>query len=490
MGEDETFRHLGGGRKGLFLLLRYVFIVAAAYLLIFEASAGGFPPAQALMIAVALASNVALSFVSEQRVFAWYVEAPVLIADTLWVSWALQTTGTHGQEFFLLYFFVLFLAALGENVVMVLLGSTALSVAQIYFSTDTWIWTPAHGLRIVFFYSVALFYGHVLRQIKQERQRANKGFAWAKELEAKVAERTAQLARLYHESLAANRLKSEFVANVSHELRTPLNIIVGYAEVLLDDDTPLAEEERTMVRRILEAAGQQTQLVNSVLDLGRLEAGRMPVDQQPVPLDRFVADLRRQQRLAVAPAVTLEWRVGANLPVIETDAPKLTMVLENLISNAIKFTTAGSITVTIRDLPEAERVEFRVDDTGPGIDGRDLPTIFEPFRQVDGSSTRRHGGVGLGLAIVQRYVKLLDGTIDVQSMLGSGSSFIVTLPYRPHRGPGSPKLSDATPSGYEALSLIDRAFGGAPQPAREGVTERQAVVRSLVVHQAHKVSPS
>jgi len=430
MSDEDNFRHLGGGRKGLFLLLRYVFIAAAAYLLIYADPSGSLPPEQALMIAVALASNVALSVVSEERVFAWYVEAPVLVADTLWVSWALHSTGTTGQEFFLLYFFVLFLAALGENLFIVLLGSTVLSGAQVYLAEGGWRWTPASSLRIVFFYAVALFYGHVLRQIKQERQRANKGFAWAKELEATVAERTTQLSRLYHESLAANRLKSEFVANVSHELRNPLNIIVGYAELLLDGQCTLGADERTMIERILEAAGQQTQLVNGVLDLGRLESGKMPVEQQPVPLDRFLADLRQRQRLPAAARVVLDWRVPADLPVIETDRAKLDMVLENLITNAIKFTAVGSITISVRDRPAEAQVEFRVDDTGPGIDGRDLSTIFEPFRQVDGSSTRRYGGVGLGLAIVQRYVSLLGGEITVRSMLGSGSSFIVTLPYR------------------------------------------------------------
>jgi signal transduction histidine kinase len=448
MHEEDTFRHLGGGRKGLFLLLRYVFIAAAAYLLIFESTGATLPVMQGLMIAVALASNVALSFVPEERVFAWYVEAPVLVADTLWVSWALQSTGTNGPELFLLYFFVLFLAALGENIVLVLVGSTLLSGAQIYFDRAGWQWTPVYPLRIVFFYTVALFYGHVLRQIKRERQRANKGYAWARELEAKVAERTKQLSHLYQESLAANRLKSEFVANVSHELRTPLNSIVGYAELLLDSDT-LSADDRTMVTRILEAADRQTALVNGVLDLGRLESGRMPVEQQPLPLDQFVAEVQRRPRPAVAPGVVLEWRVAAGLPVIETDAEKLSTMVENLLSNAIKFTSTGSVTVTVRNLPETEHVQFQVDDTGPGIDTRQLQTIFEPFRQIDGSSTRRYGGVGLGLAIVQRYAELLDATIDVDSTLGRGSRFILTLPYRPRGHLGTTSLGSPPPPASE-----------------------------------------
>ena len=431
MFDAQRFRHLGGGRKGLFLLLRYVFIIAASYLLIFRDGNPVFVPSYAAMIAVALASNVGLSFMEQDFIFAWYVEAPVLIADTLWVSWALYSTSAGGQELFLLYFFVLFLAALGESLIMVLLGSTLVSTANVYLSsTSGTLWTSPHLLRVSFFYSVALFYGYVIGQIKRERQRADKGFAWAKELEAKVAERTADLTRLYQESRVASRLKSEFLANMSHELITPLHIILGYTDLLLAGTIGSTEEERKqVVGRIQAAAADQLHLVDSILDLGRIESGKMPVSKQPVPLARFVEELQQHQRIAPAPGVGLHWEVAANLPFIETDPGKLAGVLENLIDNAIKFTTAGAITVTVRDLPDTKEVEFRIDDTGPGIAEEDLPAIFEAFRQVDGSIVRRHGGAGLGLTIASKYVSLLGGTIVVHSILGRGTSFTVTLPY-------------------------------------------------------------
>jgi signal transduction histidine kinase len=433
MSREKEFRHLGGGRKGLFLLLRYLFIVAASYLLIFQAHGPTMGTTPALMIAMALASNLVLSFLPAHYVFSWYVEAPVLIADTIWVSWALHSTGTTGQEFFLLYFFVLFLAALGESLSMVLLGSTAVSAANVYFNSDTGPWTSAQLLRIAFFYTVALFYGHVLGQIRSERQRADRGFAWARELESKVGERTEELRRLYHESLAVSRLKSELVANMSHELRTPLNIIIGYSEMLLDRAGPPSEPEREkMTGRIRESARTLLQLVDSVLDLGKLESGRMPVTKESLSLDRLVAALRARERLTPAPGVGLVWRVPPGLPVIETDAAKLTVVLDNLINNAIKFTSSGSITVTVRDVPSRQRVEISVADTGPGIDERNLATIFEPFHQLESTGARAYGGVGLGLAIVQRYVLLLGGEVAVRSTLGTGTTFVVTLPYRPH----------------------------------------------------------
>jgi signal transduction histidine kinase len=441
MSDETQFRHLGGGRKGLFLLLRYLFIVAASYLLIFQAKAVDTTPA--VMIAVALLSNVVLSMLPSHYVFAWYVEAPVMVADTLWVSWALHSTGSSGgQEFFLLYFFVLFLAALGESLMLVMLGSTLVSIANVYFSDGASVWTAAALLRIVFFYTVALFYGHVLGQIKRERQRADRGFAWARELEAIVAERTEELRRLYKESLAASRLKSELVANMSHELRTPLNIILGYSEMLLDRGPDGSEEPLRMVSRIRESARGLMQLVDSVLDLGKLESGKMPVQNQSVPLDRLMRDVRDRERMPLAMGVQIGWETPPHLPVVETDQAKLTVILDNLINNAIKFTAKGRITVTVRDLPSRAQVEFRVDDTGPGIDEEHLPTVFEPFHQLDGSSERAYGGVGLGLAIVQRYVTLLGGELKVYSRVGRGTSFMVMLPYRPHAQQESTPPSD------------------------------------------------
>jgi signal transduction histidine kinase len=431
MFDDGNFRHLGGGRKGVFLLLRYIFIVAASYLLIFEKPTQSFDPTHGVMIAAALASNIALSLIRQELIFAWYVEAPILIADTLWVSWALGSTGSGGQELFLLYFLVLFLAALGESLLMVLLGSTFISVANAYFSAPGSFWTSPQLLRVVFFYAVALFYGHVISQIKQQRLRADKGFAWARELETKVAERTAQLSRLYDQAREATRLKSEFVANMSHELRTPLNIIMGYTELLLDRDSAMREPEREqMLRRILESAQLQAKLVQSVLDLGKVEAGKMPVDNEPVVLDRLMMTLQRRERMPLAAGVGLSWELEPNLPLIETDSAKLAIVMDNLINNAIKFTAAGFIRVSVRNLAASGEVEFRVDDSGPGIAPQDLPTIFEAFRQIDGSITREHGGVGLGLAIVQKYVDLLGGRVQVESERGKGSSFTVVLPYR------------------------------------------------------------
>ncbi len=425
--DPGAFRHLGGGRKGLFLLLRYLFIIAASYLIIFQASPGQFGAPQGLMVAVALASNVGLSMMRPELVFAWYVEAPVLVADTLWVSWALQSTGTIGQEFFLLYFFVLFLAALGENIGMVLLGSTAISIANVYL-TDSPRWTSAHLLRIVFFYAVALFYGNVLSEIKRERQRADKGFAWARELEEKVAERTAELRRLYDEAEAANRLKSEFIATMSHELRSPLHVIMGYADLLLCGEYgDVGAEQAEVLRVIIERGGDLRELINATLDVSRLEAGKLDLDLGRVDLADLLGGLESEMSTGRANAnVRFIWNVAPDLPPLHTDAVKLKTVIKNLIGNAAKFTERGSITIGagLRN----GGVEISVADTGVGIAKEKQELIFEPFRQVDSSSARRYGGVGLGLYIARRFVQMLGGRISVESVVGRGSTFCVWLP--------------------------------------------------------------
>jgi len=442
--DEASFRHVGGGPKGLFLLLRYVFIISASYLVLSYRTTPSVAPATALMIVAALASNVALGHLPPEKLFSWYVEAPVLVADTLWVSWSLHAAGVTGQEFFLLYFFVLFLSAIGESLTMVVLGTTVVSAANVYLMAGPNFWMGPHLLRIVFFFAVALFYGHVITQMRHERGRADRGFAKAHELEERVAERTAQLRKLYEAAATANALKSELVASMSHELRTPLNVILGYSEMLIAPEHDLAPGSLALTKRIREVAEDLLRLVNGLLDLGKLEAGKVPVSIDPLPLDRFMHDLGERERMPLRAGVKLHWDLPQDLPVIESDSEKLLIVLENLIGNAIKFTVNGAVTIAVRDLARERQVEMSVTDTGPGIPEAQLSRIFEPFCQVDGGGTRRDAGFGLGLAIVRRYVSLLGGDLRVESKVGKGTVFTVQLPYSPPaESPTSPVVEEA-----------------------------------------------
>lgn len=234
---------------------------------------------------------------------------------------------------------------------------------------------------------------------------------------------------LINDLRAANTLRSEFVSTMSHELRTPLNVILGFAEMARDEDLP-EQERRGFLQRIEEAGRDLLRLIEDTLAMGRIEAGRERVELEPVALPGLWARLERDcARLPQKDAVTLEWRPLDAAEALVTDARKLTVVTRNLVHNAIKFTEAGWVRVQAEVADDA--FVLAVSDTGIGIEPNDQATVFEMFRQGDGSDTRRFGGTGLGLHIVQRYVEQLGGTVALASAPGIGSRFTVRLPLRP-----------------------------------------------------------
>ncbi|HZR00520.1 MAG TPA: response regulator [Chloroflexota bacterium] len=267
------------------------------------------------------------------------------------------------------------------------------------------------------------------------------------ELEARVADRTAQLATAVRELEAASRAKSEFLANMSHELRTPLNAIIGFSELLIDarDDEDAAA--RTAYLQTIHASGQHLlALVNDILDLSKIEAGKMEVRLAPVAVAEVVAQaLATVQPLAARKGIAL-FVAAEGAGEIVADEGRLTQILLNLLSNAVKFTPEGGrVTVEAVRLPDV--VQVSVSDTGIGIAPEDHDRIFDEFQQVDGSASRRQEGTGLGLALTRRLVELHGGRIWVESALGQGSRFHVTLPSRP----APPAVSVARASAGAAL---------------------------------------
>jgi signal transduction histidine kinase len=227
----------------------------------------------------------------------------------------------------------------------------------------------------------------------------------------------------------SNRLKNEFLANVSHELRTPLNSILGFADLLKDTATVNADAKSTRyIQNIVNSGRHLLELINDLLDLAKIEAGRMDVRPAAISLgDLFEGLISVLKPLSETKQLTIVPTISTDVPIIETDASKLQQVLYNFLSNAIKFSPPGG-----RIDLAAERVEdgvrIAVTDRGPGIPPDKQSVIFEKFRQLDASVTRQHSGTGLGLAISKELTTLLGGAIGVNSLPGAGSTFWVMLP--------------------------------------------------------------
>ncbi|HYD49357.1 MAG TPA: GAF domain-containing sensor histidine kinase [Terriglobales bacterium] len=239
---------------------------------------------------------------------------------------------------------------------------------------------------------------------------------------------TLENARLLVELGRANRLKSDFLATVSHEFRTPLNVILGYNDLMLEDAFgPLTDMQRETLDRMRTNAKQLLDLINAILDVTRLE-GKSPVLVEPVQITAMLEDISEEVRelRASKPEVSFVIDVADDLPLLHTDTAKLKLVLKNLISNAIKFTDRG--VVTISAAVAAGGVELRVADTGIGIASDAQESIFEPFCQVEGVALHAFAGVGLGLYIVRRLLDLLHGELSLESTPGEGSCFSVWLP--------------------------------------------------------------
>lgn len=226
----------------------------------------------------------------------------------------------------------------------------------------------------------------------------------------------------------ANRIKSEFVSNVSHELRTPLNAIIGYASLLLQGTYgEVNDPQKQPVEGIQRNASELLNLINNLLDLSKMESGKVPLVIEPVDLNRLLPDVFENLKgLMNGKQIDVRWNIEKGLVPVQTDPMKVRQVVLNLLSNAIKFTEVGSIAISASNVKRG--VQFSIEDTGVGMRPEDLPYIFDPFRQIDGSMTRKVGGSGLGLTIVKNALTILHGRIDVRSKYGRGSTFTVFLP--------------------------------------------------------------
>lgn len=268
---------------------------------------------------------------------------------------------------------------------------------------------------------------HVAAQRTPGRSFATRQYRIAGGL-AQLASLAIENARLFEKLESANQLKAVFLATMSHELRTPLNVIIGYTELLLDEVFGrLTPEQTASLDRVNTSARELLELISATLDISRLETGRAALNLQEIAPAALLREIETETASARdKPGVAWVWDVPADLPTVYSDAVKLKVLLKNLVNNAYKFTDGGSVTMSAA--ARQNWLELRVADTGIGMTPAVQAVIFEPFRQGDSSTTRRHGGVGLGLYIVSRLLDMLGGRIEVESAPGAGSTFRVWIP--------------------------------------------------------------
>ncbi|PYQ46628.1 MAG: histidine kinase [Acidobacteria bacterium] len=233
----------------------------------------------------------------------------------------------------------------------------------------------------------------------------------------------------------ASAAKSQFLANMSHEFRTPLNAILGYTSLLLQGVSgELGAQQERNLSRVDSNARHLLAIINDILDISRIEAGKMPLHVSSFPIPALVQEvLAELEPLIQRSKLSVRVETARKLRPISSDRAKVKQIVLNLVTNAIKFTPSGVVTVSARNDPAVKEVEIAVRDTGIGIKTEDHERVFEDFRQADNSPAREYGGAGLGLAICRRLASMMEGRVELQSAVGQGSTFTLTLPVRLRR---------------------------------------------------------
>jgi signal transduction histidine kinase len=289
-------------------------------------------------------------------------------------------------------------------------------------------------------------FNRMLRNLVSMQDRLRKANA---ELDLKVDELAQMNMALYD----SNRLKGDFLATMSHELRTPLNSILGFSDVLLSSE-PLADKQQRWVGNIRKSGEQLLTLINDILDLAKIEAGKMQIHPEEFSIRDIGEGLLNMFRpMAEKKNIDLREQIAADIPLLRQDAGKLQQILSNLLSNAVKFTPEGG-RVLLKAESQGAMILLTVTDSGVGIAPEDQELVFEKFRQAGNPLTREHAGTGLGLSIVRELSKLLGGDVMLQSELGRGSTFTVRLPLHIQQ---EPRLDLDL-----ALPRLDRTPGSKP----------------------------
>ena len=387
------------------IILQWMIAIATSFLILFpKGEEVSQDPWIHALVVIFLISVLVLYRIPEHAFYSHYFDTGLMLCDTLLLSVAIYMNRDLSWDLFLIYFFILFLAAMGQSMTRIVLGSVLISVVYIlllipdnrsliHLGSEVYV-------RITFLFGVSILYGYLAENANREKRRAE------------VAEER-------------ETLKMSLVTALAHDIKNPLGIIMGYAELKLEE-APEDNPDREVWRRVRDGSRRIVNLVTGFLEASRAETGKMSVQQMPVQVNRLLVEAARSQESDVhRKGVKLELNLDEELPEVQGDELQLDRVFWNLIGNAIKFTRNGG-TITVSSKLDNGSVCVAVKDTGVGISQAELPLLFSQFRRLKGSE--RIEGTGLGLFIVKTIIEAHKGTVRAESQEGEGSTFMVYLP--------------------------------------------------------------
>jgi len=392
--------------KSTVILIRWTVVIICGYLIIYRAESAISGDLLNLLVAVYMGTNVALYSIKQEVFNRSAFHSARLVIDTFVITISLIVNGKVDNEFFLTFFFLIIVCCFFENTrtVAVISMLAPLGYGALLFRSGSY--DASALLRFPFLFVVSLFYGYFIQLVRTQKV-------------------------LREQAEQKNRGKAELLNVLSHELKTPLTVITSYSQALKAEVLgSVNADQNAALEKILQQSNTLLEIMNAILDTASIETRAAEVRREEVSLVQILEEVKNGYNNEVSETNhrLVAWDYPTNLPKIRTDAAKLKIILRNLINNALKFTESGEIRVTVHHHSGQNRVEISVRDTGVGIDKLETDLIFEKFWQADVAKIKDHGGMGLGLYIVKEFCEMLGGSITVNSELGRGSEFKVSMP--------------------------------------------------------------